>query len=136
MKDAAATDVMRSGLLCLMLMMLATSGFAQELSASNTSRPLANGWWEWTVYITASAKVLKQIECVEYTLHPTFPKPVNRICEIGNERYPFALAATGWGTFRIGVRVFLKDGQVSELTHDLKFAAQDPQNPVAPSKHP
>jgi transcription initiation factor IIF auxiliary subunit len=105
-------------------MMLAISGFAQELAAANTSRPLEKGWWEWTVYVTGAAKVLEQIECVEYTLHPTFPKPVNRVCRIGDARYPFALSATGWGTFRIGIRVFLSNGQVSELTHDLKFSAE------------
>jgi transcription initiation factor IIF auxiliary subunit len=126
MKCAGAVHFTKSALLYVVLTMLATSGFAQELSAANTSRPLEKGWWEWTVYITGAPKVLKQIECVEYTLHPTFPKPVNRVCSIGDDRYPFALSATGWGTFRVGIRVFLSDGQVSELTHDLKFSAETP----------
>lgn len=91
------------------------------ITTGNTATKLAPRWWSWTVYIDASPNILEQIECVEYTLHPTFPNNVIAVCQKGNAK-PFALTREGWGTFPIAIRVFMKNsGRVVELTHDLKF---------------
>jgi len=94
---------------------------AQEVSVDNTASGLGNNQWSWTVFVKAPLEVLQNIECVEYTLHPTFPNPVQRVCSIGDQNHPFALSATGWGTFQIYIRVFMRDGRVQNLTHNLRF---------------
>jgi transcription initiation factor IIF auxiliary subunit len=93
----------------------------QEISADNTAKGLGNGRWSWTVFIKAPLEVLQDIQSVQYTLHPTFPYPVQRVSTIGDLKQPFALSATGWGTFPIQIRVFMKDGQTHDLTHNLNF---------------
>ena len=123
MKSRTVTNVTLSTSLCILVFAFSSSGLAQEiLSVANTSRSLGNGRWEWTVFINASPQVLRQIECVEYTLHPTFPRPVQRICAIGDSNKPFGLSATGWGSFQIRVRVFMRDRRVVEGSHDLRLS--------------
>jgi transcription initiation factor IIF auxiliary subunit len=61
------------------------------------------------------------VKCVEYTLHPTFSDRIRMICERGDTHRPFAVSATGWGTFQIGIRVFMNDGTHKEMKHQLKF---------------
>jgi hypothetical protein len=73
--------------------------------------------WDWTIYIDADASALSQIECVQYTLHPTFPNPVQKICDNNN----FALSTRGWGTFVVGVKILFKNGESQELSHQLIF---------------
>lgn len=85
------------------------------------ARQEAPGRWNWTVFLRGPDSALSQVKCVEYTLHPTFPNPVREVCARGTGPQAFALAATGWGTFEIGVRVFLKNGQVQQLKHQLRF---------------
>jgi transcription initiation factor IIF auxiliary subunit len=92
------------------------------IKAVNTSRYLGRvdgqDRWEWTIFIEADQEVLSRIQCVEYTLHETFPDPVRTVCSAGNK---FALSSNGWGTFTIKIRVILRDGTQKTLTHDLKF---------------
>ena len=80
-----------------------------------------NDLWEWKVFITAHKSILENIKCVEYTLHPTFPNPVNLVCVKGSDSQAFPFEAQGWGTFRIKVIVYFKDKSFSELYHDLNF---------------
>jgi transcription initiation factor IIF auxiliary subunit len=91
------------------------------IGAGNVATQMGKGLWSWTVFIQASDEVLNRIQCVEYKLHPTFSDPVQEVSERGTGPYAFALSATGWGTFQIKIRVFLKDGQAQELVHNLKF---------------
>jgi transcription initiation factor IIF auxiliary subunit len=93
---------------------------ALPITADNSARKLSSGYWSWTVFIKAPNDVLDQVKCVEYTLHPTFPNPVQEVCNRGTGP-AFALSARGWGTFQIRIRVLLKNGGVQELTHYLKF---------------
>lgn len=97
------------------------SVFAQEITTANTSRFIGNGRWEWTVYIQAPPHILEGIESVEYTLHRTFPRPVQRVYALGNRQTPFGLTATGWGEFRIHIRIFMRDRTIVELAHDLQL---------------
>lgn len=94
-----------------------------KITTGNTSRSLGGGRWEWAVFILASNDVLKQIQYVEYTLHPTFPEPIQRVTERGMENGKgFVLKATGWGTFEIAVKVVFTNGKVRYLRHQLKFS--------------
>jgi hypothetical protein len=94
---------------------------APVISANNVAEPVGDDKWNWTVFLKVKPEDLDKVECVEYTLHPTFPDPVRRVCEVGDPKKPFGLSASGWGTFDIGIRVLMKDGNVQELTHTLKF---------------
>jgi len=92
-----------------------------EIKIGNVAEIIREGWWSWRVFITADESVLDQIQCVEYTLHPTFPDPVKLVCDRGTGRQAFPLNALGWGTFTIHIRVFIKNGLVQELSHYLRF---------------
>src|SRR6266481_886362 len=59
-----------------------------------------NDWWDWSVWVEASAESLDQIEYVEYKLHPTFPEPILRHTNRGEK---FRLASSGWGEFTIAI---------------------------------
>jgi transcription initiation factor IIF auxiliary subunit len=91
------------------------------IRAGNISREIQEGLWKWTIYIQGSKQTLDQVRCVEYTLHPTFPNPVMEVCKRGTDNQAFPLTATGWGTFEVRMRVFLKSGGIQELHHQLKF---------------
>jgi transcription initiation factor IIF auxiliary subunit len=91
------------------------------IKTDNDAIRLKSGSWSWTVFLRGPENVLGRIQCVEYTLHPTFPNPVREVCVRGTGSRAFQLSAKGWGTFQIPIRIFLKDGQVAELTHDLRL---------------
>lgn len=99
------------------------TALAQELSAANVSTYLGNSKWSWTIFLIGPKGVLDTVGYVEYTLHPTFPNPVQREDRTTDPRYPFGLTATGWGTFTVGIKVVFKNGQVRELTHMLQFVS-------------
>jgi transcription initiation factor IIF auxiliary subunit len=106
-------------LLCFLLVPL--TSIAQELSVDNIATSLGNNRWSWTVFVKAPPEVLQNIESVEYTLHPTFPNPVQRVGIGDDPNYPFKLSAIGWGAFGIKIRVFMRDGRVQDLTYFLKL---------------
>ncbi|MCP4409236.1 MAG: hypothetical protein GY807_16075 [Gammaproteobacteria bacterium] len=89
-----------------------------KLKTKNTSTLVGDGRWDWTVFIDADKETLKRIQCVEYTLHKTFPNPVRKRCNMQDR---FALNTNGWGTFRIKVKALFKDGTEKLLFHDLVF---------------
>ncbi len=91
------------------------------ITAANTATRAESGMWNWTVFLRGEQGALDQVQCVEYTLHPSFYEPVRERCERGTDERAFALTARGWGTFEIKIRIFLKDGHVQELTHQLVF---------------
>lgn len=92
------------------------------IKVDNTATELANGWWEWTIFITAPSSVLNEIKCVEYTLHETFSKPLREVCKLGADRQKaFPLTAHGWGPFSVPVKILFKDGKAQYLTHQLDF---------------
>jgi hypothetical protein len=94
---------------------------ATELSADNVSRKLREGGWEWTAFIQGPNETLNQIKCVRYTLHPTFPDPLQDVCFRGSGPQAFPLTATGWGTFELKIQVVFADGRSVDLKHYLKF---------------
>jgi transcription initiation factor IIF auxiliary subunit len=93
---------------------------AQEnITVSNTAKFIGDGRWDWTVFVIAERPVLDRIQCVEYTLHPTFPNPIRRVCTPGDPSHAFALSANGWGTFTIKVHVIFRDKSVQQLQYNL-----------------
>ncbi|MFC1833844.1 pYEATS domain-containing protein [Thermodesulfobacteriota bacterium] len=97
---------------------------AVKIESANVSEYKGNDQWAWTVFVKAKPDVLDKIACVEYSLHPTFPNPVRLVCARGDSSKPFALSTKGWGTFKIDIRVFMKDGGHKDLKHDLNFSAK------------
>ena len=89
-----------------------------NVTASNSSREIESGWWEWGVYIEGPPAELDRIRCVEYTLHRTFPNPVRVVCSRSDG---FQLTARGWGEFEVKIKLMLKDGSNRQLSHRLKF---------------
>lgn len=77
--------------------------------------------WRWSVWIEGLDEELDEIEYVEYTLHPTFPRPIQRVA---NRRTKFRLSTSGWGEFKIYVEIKRKDGEVLKLEHWLTL--EDP----------
>lgn len=96
---------------------------AQPLEVKQESHYRGNDRWDWSVWIEGTAKDLDQIEYVEYTLHPTFPKPLlRRTSRLQN----FRLKSAGWGEFMIGVEIKKRDGTGSRTQHwlTLQYPAQ------------
>lgn len=98
------------------------------LKVENTSSYVGSGRWDWKIFVDADPKTLQQIECVEYTLHQTFPDPVRKVCNEPQNK--FALSASGWGTFTVKVKVQYKDGHDEAVEHRLVFKQQATLVPI------
>ena len=59
-------------------------------------------WWKWAVWLEGPDEALDQVECVVWTLHPTFPNPVRSKT---NREDKFKLATAGWGVFPIHAQI-------------------------------
>lgn len=105
---------------------------AQEIAAANSSRPIGKDLWEWTIHLKAPPALLRQIKCVEYTLHPTFKDRVQHVCERTSDDTAFPLTATGWGTFAVNIKVTFQNGDTRRLQHTLTFVEKpaDPNRKV------
>lgn len=79
-------------------------------------------WWEWAVWIDAANDELNKIKFVEYTLHPTFIKPVRMIKDRTTK---FRLEAAGWGVFTIYAQAVLQNGEKIDLEHELELFYDD-----------
>ena len=95
-----------------------TNGSESIIETRNTARQTSDGRWDWAVYLDADQSTLSEIDCVEYTLHPTFPNPVRKVCDSTNG---FELSSNGWGTFNVKIKVMFKDGRTKKLNHMLIF---------------
>jgi transcription initiation factor IIF auxiliary subunit len=91
-----------------------------QVAFTNTSTYRGSGRWDWKIAVQADRATLARIECVEYTLHSTFPDPTRPVCNAQATR--FALESNGWGTFQVGIRVVYKDKHVESYTHQLVFS--------------
>jgi transcription initiation factor IIF auxiliary subunit len=86
-------------------------------------------YWEWWVWVDGPEQDLDQIEYVEYTLHPTFPRPVRRITDRSSK---FRLKTAGWGVFTIYAKVGHKNKRQTMLEHFLQLSY--PDDTPAPGK--
>lgn len=73
-------------------------------------------WWSWAVWIEGAAADLALIECVEWRLHPTFPKPIRKVSD---RKSKFRLETAGWGGFTIVAYVERKSAERIKLVHEL-----------------
>jgi hypothetical protein len=72
------------------------------------------------VFLSGPAVLLERVECVEYTLHETFPEPHRKVCRPEADAN-FSVSFSAWGTFDIPVRVTMQDGAQMEWVHGLHF---------------
>lgn len=95
-----------------------------EFKFNNDAKSLPNisrgdyTWYEWTIYMDEDDTKLDSVDKVEYHLHPSFPDPIQVVT---NRDTKFAFSARGWGTFRIDIVIYLKDGSEAHAHHSLKF---------------
>jgi len=115
--DKLNKNILFCALLITIILGSANFSFA-SISVENSSKYIGDGRWSWEIFINADRGTLNRIQCVEYTLHPTFPNPVNRVC---NRQTAFSLKARGWGTFVVKVRVYYTDRQIQDFDHQLVF---------------
>ena len=87
-----------------------------QSNIKSKSRYIEKGRYDWKIYINADLAILKTISYVEYTLHPTYPKPVNRRT---NYRNKFLYQDNGWGEFYISVRIVYKNHSSAVFKHFL-----------------
>jgi hypothetical protein len=69
--------------------------------------PLERPFYQWRVFVDEPPPVLSRIAQVDYILHPTFPEPFQTSRDRANR---FAINATGWGEFTIGLTIHFTDG--------------------------
>lgn len=94
-------------------------------SATDASDGGVTHEWGMEVRAQSGLDVETAVHHVVYTLHPTFQQPIVTVREA-----PFRLVRRGWGTFEVGIKVFLRsDTRRAALTasHMLSFAA--PESP-------
>ncbi|MFZ2471076.1 MAG: pYEATS domain-containing protein [Methanothrix sp.] len=90
-----------------------------KIEVKQSSKYKGNDRWTWSIWLEgATDDYLDKIEYVEYTLHPTFSKPVRRVIE---RRTGFQLNSSGWGEFEIYIRVQYKNGSFENIRHWLKL---------------
>jgi prokaryotic YEATS domain len=94
---------------------------APRLKADNIAEQVGSDRWNWTVFLKGNRQDIDAIKCVQYKLHPSFPNPVKLVCKAGDPDRAFKFSASGWGTFTIDIRLFMKDGSHKDLKHRLKF---------------
>jgi transcription initiation factor IIF auxiliary subunit len=93
-----------------------------SLKIQQDYRYKGNHYWKWTAWIEGADEDLDQIDHVVYMLDPTFLNPVRSIKDRASK---FRLKSAGWGNFRLGARVFFKDGKNTLLTHDIVLKYPD-----------
>lgn len=95
-----------------------------SISVKQSASYAGNNRWNWAIWLTGSAAELDQIKQVTYTLHPSFPNPVR---VIRAKRDGFRLQSNGWGEFRIYIDILFRDGEHTQLSHDLKLTEEAEQ---------
>ena len=91
------------------------------LRLQSGSRRVGEEWWEWWIYLEGPDELLDRVASVRYTLHPTFPEPVQPVSDRATK---FRLDSSGWGEFAIAAKVSLKDGTERVLEHWLALAGE------------
>jgi transcription initiation factor IIF auxiliary subunit len=95
-------------------MTIKLNNYAEEMQGSDETP-----YFRWVVFVDEEQGTLDRIKEVEYTLHPTFPRPVQ---VRSDPRDKFALRTAGWGEFNVLARVRFKDGTTDYLAYPLKLS--------------
>jgi transcription initiation factor IIF auxiliary subunit len=107
----------------MILVSLLSAQPAQDVVVKNTSSFIGKGRWQWTLYVDAKQDVLEKIKCVEYTLHATFPNPIQVVCESGpNAAQAFPLPGDAWGEFDVRIKVTFTDRPTQSYVYRLRLA--------------
>jgi hypothetical protein len=93
-----------------------------RLRQSAKPKPDRKDYWDWAVWLDGSEELLKEVERVDYRLHPTFPQS-NRSSSSAKTR--FRIRSYGWGEFLLYATVHFKDGRSITLEHWLKLRDSD-----------
>ncbi len=91
---------------------------AQDINVTNTAKYVGSGRYLWTVFLQANDNVLDGIVSVEYTLHPSFPNPVQVISE---RETNFALSSSSSSEFTMYVALLFNDGKKKYIEYRLNF---------------
>eukprot|EP00997_Jenningsia_sp_PLL12_P005227 NODE_2089_length_989_cov_213.224468_g1709_i0.p1 GENE.NODE_2089_length_989_cov_213.224468_g1709_i0~~NODE_2089_length_989_cov_213.224468_g1709_i0.p1 ORF type:complete len:193 (+),score=44.22 NODE_2089_length_989_cov_213.224468_g1709_i0:341-919(+) len=84
---------------------------------SISNNPVFNNHHQWTVYVRAEDPQRQSlITRVNFRLHPTFTPQ-----EVMVDHPPFQVTRMGWGTFTVGIDVYLRN-QVVSFEHELNFS--------------
>jgi transcription initiation factor IIF auxiliary subunit len=106
----------------LYVILVCTPVLWAQVKVNNSSTYIGNGRWQWTIFIEARPELLDKISCVEYRLHPSFPDPLQQVCERGSKE-AFALNGSGWGEFNVKVRVSFTDRREEVFDYWLKLVS-------------
>lgn len=87
-----------------------------KLKIGQWQRYEGEDWWKWGVWVEGPDEALDQISFVEWMLHPTFPNPVRNA---HNREEKFRIDTGGWGVFPIRANLYMKDGNILQLEHEL-----------------
>jgi TIR domain/YEATS family len=82
------------------------------LTLVNDSKPIGPEWWDWWIWLEGPAEELDRVEFVTYRLHPSFPRPVQKVADRATS---FRLNGSGWGEFTVKATVSLRSGESVEL---------------------
>ena len=93
-----------------------------QFEIAQSAKYEGDNWWTWAVWIEGQDQALNEVECVEWTLHPTFPNPIRKTKDRAKK---FRLETGGWGAFQIVARVQLKSGTPIKLRHHLQLHYPD-----------
>ena len=115
-----------SFILALLLLAEPVNANPADLYLKNTGR-YSSGRYLWTVYVAGEESAIAQISYVEYTLHYSFPKPVQIVRERGS-KCAFGLSSNSWGEFEIKAKIVLKNGQERYLTYWLNLLNNNTQD--------
>lgn len=70
------------------------------------------------IWIEGSDKELDSVDHVEYTLHPSFKRPMRSSSSRNNK---FSITIWTWGMFMIDVAIFMKNGETHNIQYYLSY---------------
>jgi transcription initiation factor IIF auxiliary subunit len=108
MKISVAIKLLSIACLLFLPDLAAATRLNPPIQVRNTAK-YSNGHYNWTLYISADDAILQNINQVVYTLHPSFPNPVQTVSTRGGH-CAFAFSSNSWGEFKVGVKITFKDG--------------------------
>ena len=101
------------------IFVLAVTAAAQDIRVDNSAK-YSMGRYNWTIYVTGPDTTLNKVDYVQYTLHPSFPQPVQIIKTRGG-RCAFPFSSNSWSEFEVKVKVVFKDGRTLDLKYKLNL---------------
>ena len=97
----------------------AAVGQVNELHVAHLVERVGENKLNTTLFLEGPPEALDQVRCVEYFLGQTFPDPIRKVCERGQDGRAFAVPVESWGGFSVQIMVYLTNGQVVRLSHQV-----------------